>query len=123
MTIKEAYAAFGGDYDDVVSRMMTEKLVTKFVLKFLNDKSYEMLCESLSNEDYDTAFRAAHTLKGVCQNLSFTKLFESSNNLTESLRGNEHPPKNVLDEMLAEVKKDYDVTVSVIKEFSESVAQ
>ncbi len=123
MTLKEVYAAFGGDYEDVLGRMMTERLVTKFVLKFPNDKSYELLCSSLEGEDYETAFRAAHTLKGVCQNLSITRLFESSNNLTESLREHHVPSKTELNEMLEKVKQDYDLTVSAINVFLESNPQ
>jgi len=32
------------------------------------------------------AFRAAHTLKGVCQNLGFTNLYQPTCDLTEVLR-------------------------------------
>ena len=47
MTLQECYAMFGGDYEGVVSRLRSEKTVKKFALKFLNDKSYELLCSSL----------------------------------------------------------------------------
>jgi hypothetical protein len=30
----------------------------------------------LENKNYEDAFRSAHTLKGVCQNLSFDRLYE-----------------------------------------------
>ena len=40
MELKEVYEKIGGDYDDVVRRLMGEKLVRKFLLKFLDDKSY-----------------------------------------------------------------------------------
>lgn len=39
MELKEVYEKIGGDYDDVVRRLMGEKLVRKFLLKFLDDKS------------------------------------------------------------------------------------
>ena len=77
MNLKECYSALGGNYESVLSRLMTEKLVNRFVLKFLNDASYENLVNSLKDENIEEAFRAAHTLKGVCQNLSFDRLFES----------------------------------------------
>ena len=41
MELKEVYEKIGGDYDDVVRRLMGEKLVRKFLLKFLDDKSYD----------------------------------------------------------------------------------
>ena len=76
MTLKECYTAIEGDYNDVMSRLMTEKLVSKFVVKFLNDESYNQLVDFMKSENIEEAFRAAHTLKGVSQNLSFTKLYE-----------------------------------------------
>lgn len=112
MTLKECYAALEGDYNDVMSRLMTEKLVNRFVLKFLNDGSYESLVQSLKNGSIEEAFRAAHTLKGVCQNLSFTKLYHSSNDVTEALRANDTAKAN---ELMAKVEADYLQTVSAIK--------
>jgi chemotaxis protein histidine kinase CheA len=35
----------------------------------------------------DEAFRAAHTMKGMCQNMAFTRLYQSSHDITETLRG------------------------------------
>ena len=70
MTLQECYAAMGGNYEDVIGRLRSERLVQKFVLKFLDDGSYSLLCQSLEEKNYEEAFRAAHTIKGVCQNLS-----------------------------------------------------
>lgn len=63
----------------------------KFVLKFLDDKSMELLKTSMVEETYEEAFRAAHTIKGICQNLSFTRLYESSSALSEALRDGFRP--------------------------------
>lgn len=112
MTLKECYNALEGDYDGVLLRLMTEKLVTKFVLKFLNDKSYDNLVNALKENNIEEAFRAAHTLKGVCQNLSFTKLYESSHNITEALRNNDIAKAN---ELLANVEADYLQTITAIR--------
>ena len=46
MTVKECYETMGADYDGVVSRLRTDERVRKFLLKVLNDKSYELLCTS-----------------------------------------------------------------------------
>lgn len=112
MTLKECYVALEGDYNDVMSRLMTEKLVSKFVLKFLNDGSYNNLVQSLKDGNIEVAFRAAHTLKGVCQNLSFTKLYQSSNDMTEALRSND---TSKADELMVKVEADYLQTVSAIQ--------
>lgn len=113
MTLKECYSELGGSYEDVMHRLTLEKLVLKFSLKFLDDKSFESLCVSLENSDYKNAFMAAHTLKGVCQNLSFTRLFESSNRMTEALRNGE-PDADLINELLSQVRADYEITSNAL---------
>ena len=117
MTLKECYAALGGDYDDVLGRL-PERLVQKFVLKFLNDGSYDLLCRSLADGDRAEAFRAAHTIKGVCANLGFTSLLDSSEKLTEALRDGK-PAQPGEDELITRVKADYARTCQAIKTFQE----
>lgn len=113
MTVKECYDAMGGDYEDVMRRLRTDERVKKFLLKILDDKTFGLLTQSMEERNMDEAFRAAHTLKGVCQNLSLTRLFESSNRLSEQLRGNrEYSPE--LEEMVAKIKEDYDLTIASI---------
>ncbi len=112
MNIQECYRELGGSYEEVIGRLRSEKLVVKFALKFLADKSYELLCSSLEAEDYSEAFRAAHTLKGVCQNLGFTRLYKSSEKLTDALRGGKGEGTEQLFETVSE---DYRVTVDAIK--------
>ena len=86
MTMRECYEAIGGNYEDVLGRLHSEALIRRFTLKFLEDQSYLQLKQALENKNYEDAFRGAHTLKGVCQNLSFDHLYEVSNELTELLR-------------------------------------
>ena len=74
MNLKDCYTAFGGDYEEVMSRLRLEKTVTKFLLKYSEDKSFFMFKEAFARKDYDEALRFIHTLKGICQNLSFTRL-------------------------------------------------
>ena len=65
MTLQECYTQLEGDYEGVLARLRSERMVQKFVLKFLNDKSYELLVTSLEAGNKEEAFRAAHTIKGV----------------------------------------------------------
>lgn len=111
MTLKECYNALEGDYNGVISRLMTEKLVQKFVVKFLADSSYENLIKDMNEKNYDEAFREAHTLKGVCQNLSFTKLYASSDAVTEALRNGDYDKAS---ELIPQLESDYTQTVSAI---------
>ena len=118
MTLQECYAALGGDYAEVSSRLPTERMVQKFVLKFLNDGSYDLLVRSMEEQNYAEAFRAAHTIKGVCQNLGFTRLYESSSALSEAMRDG----KPLQDPALLErVKADYQETAGAIRALQETL--
>ena len=43
MTTKECYELMGADYEDVLGRLMMEKLVKKFLYKFADAKDMEEL--------------------------------------------------------------------------------
>ena len=86
MTDRKFYASIGSDYDDTVRRMGGEENVHKFLKMFKDDPSFERLVKALSENDADGSFRAAHTMKGVTINLGFTKLYNASAELTETLR-------------------------------------
>ena len=115
---KEVYEKIGGDYDDVVRRLMGEKLVRKFLLKFLDDKSYADLERTLSEGDYKEAFRAAHTLKGVCQNLSLISLYQVSSQLTEELRNEDTavPGNPNISDYMSKVTAEYHKIIEAIQE-------
>lgn len=114
MTLQECYARLGGDYESVVRRLMNDRIVQKFLLKFLDDTSYDTLIQAMEDGNWEEAFRAAHTIKGVSRNLGLDALGDSSSRLTESLRGGDGQESGPL---LEQVKKDYEQTVSVIKAF------
>ena len=118
MTLKECYAAMEGDYQDALGRLRSDRLVQKFVLKFLADGSYDLLTQSMEEENYAEAFRAAHTIKGVCQNLGLTKLLNSSSELAEALRNGFTPEAIPLTER---VKADYRQTMAAIQAFQKEI--
>lgn len=89
MNTEECYRRIGGDYEDVVARFGSEALVTHFALQFLKDTSYDDLQKALESGDTEAAFRAAHTIKGLCSNLGFTALWQASGRLCERLRAGE----------------------------------
>lgn len=117
MTIEECYQELGGNYAEVCTRLPSPRLVEKFVGKFLDDHSYETLVEQIAAGNRAEAFRAAHTMKGVCANLSFTRLFASASALTEALRlEGEVIPAEALS-LLEEVRRDYQTTVDAIRRY------
>lgn len=116
MELKECYNRLSGDFDDVFRRLRREQTVQKFIFKFLEDESFSKLEESIANKNNEEAFRAAHTLKGICQNLSFTKLYNSSADLTEALRACD---KQKAANIFPEVSHDYHQTINAIREYKE----
>ena len=87
MNTEKFYEKIGGNYADTMSRLMTEERVLRFVRKFPADESFNALKDALARGVVEEAFRAAHTLKGVAQNLGFTALYEKASAVTEVLRG------------------------------------
>ncbi len=119
MTIQQFYAMVGGDADEVLSRLMNEALVKKFLLKFEDDPNYELLTTSVEGEDWETAFRAAHTIKGLCLTLGLGKLAASASELTEFLRNGFNGDKTLLESLYARVKDDYDISYKALKQYRE----
>ena len=117
MNLKDCYLKFGGDFDEVLGRLRREQTVRKFVFKFLDDKSFSLFEASMVKKDYSEALRAVHTLKGICQNLSFTRLFESSSLVTNALKENDW---NKAVDMMPKLSKDWYETINVIKDFKNS---
>ena len=119
MRIEECYQDMGGDYADVSTRLPSPKLIHRFVLKFLEDKSYETLCDAMESGSREASFRAAHTLKGVCANLGFARLQESASALTEILRPEEAAIPESAFALLEQVRGDYQLTVDAIRRYME----
>ena len=58
-----------------------------FVKKYQDDPTCADLHNAVLQQDWEAAFRGAHTLKGVAQNLGFERLYQVSAVLTEAMRG------------------------------------
>ena len=111
MTVKECYEQMGADYEGVLGRLRSEGLIKKFAKKFLDDGSFQSLKDNLAQGNGEEAFRAAHTLKGVCQNLGFDNLYQVSFNITEKLRGGE---TDGCEELFVKVEEQYKKTTDAI---------
>ncbi|MGY6280848.1 Hpt domain-containing protein [Faecalibacterium prausnitzii] len=62
--------------------------------------------------DVKEAFRGAHTLKGVCQNLGFSNLYAPTYTLTETLRAGQLEGTQ---EQFAKVAEQYQCTMDAIR--------
>ena len=85
MTIKQCYQAMGADFEEISQRIPSEAMIRKFAVKFPEDKSFAELTKALEQGDVETAFRAAHTIKGLCLTLGFSHLTAPASELTELL--------------------------------------
>lgn len=113
MNVEAFYAAIGGDFEGMMGRMRAKERVLRFVRRFPADGSFALLEDSLAKEDVKEAFRAAHTLKGVCQNLGFDRLYQSSAALTEALRPGAERMADV-PALLEKTREDYRQVVEAI---------
>ena len=86
MTGKEFYEKIGGDYDKMFATLHSDEMIVKFAKMFLNDKSFDLLNEAMEKRDYEEAFKACHALKGVCLNMSYTKIGRLATEVTDDLR-------------------------------------
>ena len=118
MTVKEFYEKLGGNYEEVVKRLMKEERVVKYLNKFLDNTDLDNLDNFLEEKNYPEAFRTVHSIKGVALNLNLDPLAEVSSVLCEELRNGE--PQVDISNMLVDVKEKYKETKELIEEFVNS---
>lgn len=117
MTIEQCYQQLHGDYAQVLQRLPSPALVERFIGKFLDDGSFSELSSAMAAGQTETAFRAAHTLKGVSANLGFEQLRQSASNLTELLRGKTGTVPAEAFPLMEQVRQDYEMTVDAIRAY------
>ncbi len=115
MTLQECYEKMGANYDEVKRHLRKDELIQKILLLFLKDPSFDSLKSAMESGDRETAFRAAHTLKGVSLNLGLSSLQESSSALSEALRND--PPAENSQALYEALIPDYERVVSAIRQF------
>lgn len=115
MSIDELYRQLHGDYAEVKARLMSDRLVEKFVLKFPSDPSMQQLRDAVAAGDNASAFRAVHTLKGVAANLALTELRDAASALTEQLRSGDKPAD---EKLLKRVEKCYATVVDSLNSYT-----
>ena len=89
---KEKYELTVSDYESILKRFGSEAMIQRFALKFLKDGCFSDRKNALEAKDEERAFRAAHTLKGVCINQGFDRLYNVSAELPAPPRGRAPPP-------------------------------
>ena len=115
MTIKDFYRLINEDYTEVLGRLMNERIVTKFVCKFVQDPTYSNLEQALQQHQAEEAFIAAHTLKGLCLNLGFSHLGKIVSDLTELLRPKDDTINSpIVSELSNQIRTEYQAIIKAI---------
>ena len=100
---REALAAAGMDVDDALDRLLGNgELLGRLLAIFAADDSCERLDAALGEKDVEAARAAAHALKGMCANLSMTRLAALAARMLELLHAGE---LDAARELMAEVRE------------------
>lgn len=101
------------DVEGVLSRCMgNESLYIRLLSRFTKDRNFEELAEGMMGKDTEKAFRAAHTLKGICGNLGFDGLLPCVERLTEAFRQGE---LSEAERIFPEAEEKYAVLTAAIR--------
>ena len=84
----EKLKEFGVDVESGLKRCVNnEALFLRLVAMVPGNDSFSKLYTSIENKDFDEAFKAAHSLKGILSNLSINNMLKPVQDITELLRG------------------------------------
>ncbi len=106
------------DYENVLERLMNDRLVYKYNKKFVAASDYNSLVKALEDKDYELAFRMSHNLKGMSANLAYTGLWQVSSDLCEELRGG--APKIDVQPLMDKVTEKYNLVIEYIAQMDEA---
>lgn len=118
ITKKQAFEAAGINVDSAMKRFMDdEDMYCSFLNRFLTDNLINELSTALSQKDIKHAFDVAHTMKGVCANLSLDAINAILNPMVEVLRKDSLEGLDMEYERLLTVYSDI---VKVVKQYCQS---
>lgn len=103
----------GINVNDGMQRLKLDKTTYEsFLIQFLEDQNYKLLCQAIDEKDISLAFLYAHSLKGIAANLSLTKLYLLLSPLTESLRNDSF---KLVEELMPQVEDAYQQVIDVLQ--------
>lgn len=112
----ENYREIGLDIESARQRFLgNRELFERFLFRFPEEQNYAKIIEAVKAGEIKEAFNAAHTLKGVCGNLSLSKLYEKVSEVTEILRSEQMPKEEALEEL----EKVYQETLELVASLRE----
>ncbi|MCR4650200.1 MAG: Hpt domain-containing protein [Lachnospiraceae bacterium] len=119
INIKDELVKKGVDYGGALHRFLDmEDMYINFLKTYAEDNSFEEIRTSIADRDAESAFVAAHNMKGLAINLGLNVVAGVTTQLAEQLRDKAYDELdiekvNALIENLSEVNKEY---VDLIRE-------
>ena len=122
MTIQELYQNIGGSYDSAKKILQMDRLIGKFILKFLDDKSCDRLMAGWENRDNAAIFEGAHALKGVCANLGLDSLSQKASDIAEEYRGGKAPSLSEAEweSRMSAIRQQHEETITGIRAYADA---
>ena len=119
MNIRELYDKIGGNYDQAVRVMKSDRLIEKYVRKLLNNDVNAQLAQAGQSMDPVKLFESAHAMKGVCANLGLEALAQAADEITEEFRPGKSRrlSDDAVREKLAAIDARFKATAEGIKAF------
>lgn len=113
MNLPKFYNAVNGNYNEIHKNLISDEIIEELVLDFLQDKSFASLKTALEAGNIDSAFIAAHTLKGVSGSLGFDCLTYPVTTVTEKLRNKAMPSPDEI----AQTESQYNNVIAAINTY------
>ncbi len=111
--LKEVLQKYGADYETTMSRFMgSEQMYLRILAMLPRDENLHKLDQALQAGDYQAAFDAAHTLKGMAGNLGLAPLYQAVCDIVEPLRAGE---KLDYSPLYLPVQKEYEQAAALLE--------
>lgn len=113
--LRDDLLELGVDYDVALERFLGKSdFYEEFLFMFLEDEQMSVLKRAMDEKNVTTAFKAAHTLKGLCGNLGFRNLLVSIFPMVEILRDNSFVDTEPL---MKELDKQYTLLCNTLSKY------
>ena len=117
MSVKELYEKLGANYQEALSRLMNDALITRFIIKFAHSYNLDELKQAYLTNDNKRMFEVTHALKGVIGNLALTKLYNMVSSFCDLVREKDNSEKLDLANQMKELEDEFDFEVKEILSF------
>ena len=86
MTVQELYESIGGSYESARRILQMDRMIDRFIRKFLDDETYGRLMAAYAAGDHTGMFESSHAMKGVCANLGLDALSSLAGEIADEFR-------------------------------------